>query len=136
MEKTAGAGKGLKSKSPGEQARAFGGNVIILEKNHMANSSATAAQSNPHEPAGLVTGAFQFENCDATRKIFQVLPGIDAGTALESASCMLAEVQGFLGDLIATQAQLPTSAAFLLIRTLDEAKAVIDALAIGTEVAA
>lgn len=111
-------------------------NVIILEKNHMANSSATAVQSNPQEVSGLVTGGFQFEHCDATRKIFQVLPGIDAGTALESTSAMLAEVKEFLGSMIAENSPVPLGAVYLLLRTVGEAKAVVDSLAIAAEVAA
>lgn len=128
--------KSLKSKSPGEQARAFGGNVIILEKNHMANSSAAAHQIKPSARISAATGNHSFEMCGGGNRLFQVTPGIPVEDALESASCILSEMKEYLVVAADGDADLSKAACWLLLRLTAEAKAVIDGLNAGLEDAA
>ena len=111
-------------------------NVIILEKNHMANSSAAAAQIKPSARICAATGNHSFEMCGGGNRLFQVTPGIPVEDALESASCILSEMKDYLVVAADGDADLSKAACWLLLRLTAEAKAVIDGLNAGLEDAA
>ena len=61
------------------------------------------------------------------QRIFEVVPGVDAKSALDTASCFLAMIKDSIDDAAMGQ-PLVGNHAHMVLHTLESAKAIIDAL--------
>lgn len=78
-----------------------------------------------------LTAPTQFECCGVSEYLLNVRAGVRASDALESTSCILAEVDGALLDIASESQKIGVSQVYLLKRAVAEAKAIVDSVITG-----
>lgn len=85
---------------------------------------------------GPVTVELSFARCNVEQQeLLAVRPGISAGDALEEASCILSELKSSLEGAAMGMDGIQPNQVWLLFRSVDLAKAIIDSTREGLEVA-
>lgn len=85
---------------------------------------------------GPVTVALSFAKCNVEeQELFAVRSGIPAGDALEEASCILSELKSSLQGAAMGMDGIQPNQVWLLFRSVDLAKAIVDSTREGLEVA-